>query len=94
MDNLLLLSASSLSTEAAEHVPAMLLTDSSDSIRLIGFVLIIMMLILTILTITLICIEMRQDTLRKLILSISECVERMEKRMNETSSQEDDHTSQ
>lgn len=95
MDNLMLLTKTSghPASEVAETVPDVVQTASSGSIRLIGLVLIIMMFILALLTITLICIEIRQDTLRKLICSMAKRLERIEKRMIESSSEYEEEES-
>lgn len=88
MDNLIQLTKSSVypAIEVAENVSNTMQVSSFGTIKLIGLVLIIMMFILAILTVTLICIEIRQDTLRKLIYSMSQRLERMEKRIIETHS--------
>lgn len=95
MDNLIQFTKTSVypAIEVAENVSNTMPVASFGTIRLIGLVLIIMMFILTILTISLICIEIRQDTLRKLIYSMSQRLERMENIMIETHSDGADHAS-
>ncbi len=81
MDKLVFLDGTSANSviEASDSVPYVVQTDSSGGFGFIGCVLIFLMIILILLVITLISMELRQDTLRKMVLGIAERLAALEK---------------